>query len=75
MKSKNVINIINKIVEAKSANELHGVTVDLFTASAIQALYNSLNEKNKESLEWRISKGSDELISVAHLAFEIKAKL
>lgn len=43
--------VINKIVADKQAGKLHGMTVDMFTASAIKQIYDAVSDANKEKLD------------------------
>ena len=45
------IDKIKDIVSKKSASKIDGVTVDMFTASAITQVYNKVNIDNKKKLE------------------------
>jgi len=43
--------VINKIVADKQAGKLHGMTVDMFTASAIKKIYDAVGDENKAKLD------------------------
>ena len=43
--------VINKIVADKQAGKLHGMTVDMFTASAIKQIYDAVGDENKAKLD------------------------
>lgn len=43
--------VINKIVADKQAGKLHGMTVDMFTASAIKQIYDAVGDDNKAKLD------------------------
>jgi len=45
------IDKIKDIVSKKSASKIDGVTVDLFTASAISQIYDKVNDANKKKME------------------------
>jgi len=64
-KKVNAIDTINKIVKTKTMGKLHGQQVDLFTASAIQAVYNALNKKNQEKMTSVMSKDVHGLLKMA----------
>jgi len=64
-KKVNAIDTINKIVKTKTMGKLHGQKVDLFTASAIQAVYNALNKKNQAKMVSVMSKDVHGLLKMA----------
>ncbi|SVA15956.1 uncharacterized protein METZ01_LOCUS68810 [marine metagenome] len=64
-KKVNAIDTINKIVKTKTMGKLHGQKVDLFTASAIQAVYKALNKKNQEKMVSVMSKDVHGLLKMA----------
>lgn len=43
--------VINQIVADKQAGKLHGMTVDMFTASAIKQIYDAVGDDNKAKLD------------------------
>ena len=45
------VEALKQIVADKSAAKVHGVMVDMFTASAIMKVYDAVNDKNKASIE------------------------
>ena len=45
------VDALKQIVADKSAAKVHGVLVDMFTASAIMKVYDAVNDKNKASVE------------------------
>ena len=64
-KKVNAIDTINKIVKTKTMGKLHGQKVDLFTASAIQSVYNALNKKNQQKMTSVMSKDVHGLLKMA----------
>ena len=64
-KKVNAIDTINKIVKTKTMGKLHGQKVDLFTASAIQQVYNALNKKNQAKMVSVMSKDVHGLLKMA----------
>ena len=64
-KKVNAIDTINKIVKTKTMGKLHGQRVDLFTASAIQQVYNALNKKNQAKMVSVMSKDVHGLLKMA----------
>ena len=72
MNNINAIDTINKIVENKQYKEIHGVIVDLFTASVIKAVYTTLNKENKQKLNTIMNKNSEGLIKASRMAWRIK---
>ena len=70
-KKVNAIDTINKIVKTKTMGKLHGQRVDLFTASAIQQVYNALNKKNQEKMEKVISKNRQGLAKMADFSMSM----
>ena len=75
MKNINAIETINKIVENKQYEEIHGVIVDLFTASLIQQVYNALGKENKIKMNQSMSKNSKGLIRMTKICNTIKIRL
>ena len=50
-KPERVIDKINRIVKDKQYEKIHGQKVDMFTASAIQQVYDKINKNNQEKME------------------------
>jgi LysM repeat protein len=48
---KESIDAIQRIVTDKQAEKVHGVLVDLFTASAIAQVYDAVNDQNKAAID------------------------
>ena len=48
---KESIDAIQRIVTDKQAEKVHGVLVDLFTASAITQVYDAVNDQNKAAID------------------------
>ena len=69
-KKVNAIDTINKIVKTKTMGKLHGQKVDLFTASAIQSVYNALNKKNQEKMTSVMSKDVHGLLKMADFSMK-----
>jgi len=69
-KKVNAIDTINKIVKTKTMGKLHGQRVDLFTASAIQQVYNALNKKNQEKMVSVMSKDVHGLLKMADFSMK-----
>ena len=69
-KKVNAIDTINKIVKTKTMGKLHGQKVDLFTASAIQQVYNALNKKNQEKMISVMSKDVHGLLKMADFSMK-----
>ena len=74
-KKINVIEDINKIVENKQHKEIHGVIVDLWTASVIKAVYDALSEANQHKLNTIINKNAAGLIAISEFAIDKKHKI
>ena len=64
-KKVNAIDTINKIVKTKTMGKIHNQKVDLFTASAIQQVYNALNKKNQAKMVSVMSKDVHGLLKMA----------
>ena len=64
-KKVSAIDTINKIVKTKTMGKIHNQKVDLFTASAIQQVYNAINQKNKEKMNSVMSKDVHGLLKMA----------
>ena len=69
-KKVNAIDTINKIVKTKTMGKLHGQKVDLFTASAIQQVYNALNKKNQAKMVSVMSKDVHGLLKMADFSMK-----
>jgi len=69
-KKVNAIDTINKIVKTKTMGKLHGQKVDLFTASAIQQVYNALNKKNQQKMTSVMSKDVHGLLKMADFSMK-----
>ena len=69
-KKVDAIKEINKIVKTKTMGKLHGQKVDLFTASAIQQVYNALNKKNQEKMVSVMSKDVHGLLKMADFSMK-----
>ena len=70
------MSIISSIVKNKQAGEIiHGdrkkSKVDLYSASAIQQVYNALNRKNQEKMEKVISKNRQGLAKMADFSMSM----
>ena len=70
------MSIISSIVKNKQAGEIiHGdrkkSKVDLYSASAIQQVYNALNRKNQEKMEKVISKNRQGLHKMADFSMSM----
>ena len=55
--------------------KLHGQRVDLFTASAIQQVYNALNKKNQAKMVSVMSKDVHGLLKDGRLFYETNEKI
>ena len=75
MNNTNAIKTINKIVENKQHEKIHGVIVDLFTASLIQQVYNALGKENKVKMNQSMSKNSEGLIRITKICNTIKIRV
>ena len=71
-KKASAIDTINKIVKTKTMGKLHGQKVDLFTASAIQQVYNALNKQNQQKMETMMSKDVHGLLKMAKFSMTRK---
>ena len=70
------MSIISSIVKNKQAGEIiHGdrkkSKIDLYSASAIQQVYNALNKKNQEKMEKVISKNRQGLAKMADFSMSM----
>ena len=61
---------INKIVADKQAGKINGMTVDMFTASAIKQVYDAVNEDNKAKLD-DLMKTKEGVLKVANIAMKM----
>ena len=61
---------INQIVADKQAGKLHGMTVDMFTASAIKQIYDGVNDTNKAKLDDLLS-SKEGVVKAAGLAMKM----
>ena len=71
MNNINAIKTINKIVENEQYAEIHGVIVDLFTASLIQQVYNALRPDSQQKMNESMSKNSNGLIRMTKICHEL----
>ena len=62
--------VINKIVSDKQAGKLHGMTVDMFTASAIKQIYDAVNDTNKAKLDDLMS-SKEGVLKAANMAMKM----
>jgi len=68
------IDKIKDIVSKKSASKIDGVTVDMFTASAITQVYNKVNIDNKKKLEKMVNGTKGQFGSVANKIMKMISK-
>lgn len=61
---------INKIVADKQAGKINGMTVDMYTASAIKQVYDAVNEDNKAKLD-DLMKTKEGVLKVANIAMKM----
>ena len=61
---------INKIVTDKQAGKINGMTVDMFTASAIKQVYDAVNDDNKAKLD-DLLKTKEGVLKVANIAMKM----
>jgi hypothetical protein len=61
---------INQIVADKQAGKIHGMTVDMFTASAIKQIYDGVNDANKAKLDELLS-SKEGVVKAAGLAMKM----
>ena len=61
------IDTIRRIVADRQAEKIHGVLVDMFTASAIAQVYDAVNDKNKSALD-NMLKSQKGLMKIADFA-------
>ena len=64
------MDVINQIVADKQASKLHGMTVDMFTASAIKQVYDAVNDDNKAKLDDLMS-SKEGVVKAAGLAMKM----
>ncbi len=69
-KPERVIDKINRIVKDKQYEKIHGQKVDLFTASAIQQVYDKINKNNQEKMEKVMSKDVRGLMKMAKFSMQ-----
>ena len=62
--------VINQIVSDKQAGKLHGMTVDMFTASAIKQIYDAVNDENKAKLDDLMS-SKEGVLKAANIAMKM----
>lgn len=61
---------INTIVADKQAGKINGMTVDMFTASAIKQVYDAVNDDNKAKLD-DLMKTKEGVLKVANIAMKM----
>ena len=61
---------INQIVADKQAGKIHGMTVDMFTASAIKQIYDGVNDANKAKLDELLT-SKEGVVKAAGLAMKM----
>jgi len=69
-KPERVIDKINRIVKDKQYEKIHGQKVDMFTASAIQQVYDKINKNNQEKMEKVMSKDVRGLMKMAKFSMQ-----
>lgn len=62
--------VINKIVADKQAGKLHGMTVDMFTASAIKQIYDAVSDANKAKLD-DLMTSKEGVVKAANIAMKM----
>jgi hypothetical protein len=62
--------VINNIVADKQAGKLHGMTVDMFTASAIKQIYDNVSDDNKAKLDDLMS-SKEGVLKAANIAMKM----
>ena len=62
--------VINQIVADKQAGKLHGMTVDMFTASAIKQIYDAVGDENKAKLDDLMS-SKEGVLKAANIAMKM----
>ena len=68
--SEGAMDTINQIVADKQAGKLHGMTVDMFTASAIKQIYDVVNDNNKAKLDDLMS-SKEGVLKAANMAMKM----
>jgi hypothetical protein len=68
--SESAMDTINQIVSDKQAGKLHGMTVDMFTASAIKQIYDAVNDNNKAKLDDLMS-SKEGVLKAANMAMKM----
>jgi len=68
--SESAMDTINQIVADKQAGKLHGMTVDMFTASAIKQIYDAVNDNNKAKLDDLMS-SKEGVLKAANMAMKM----
>lgn len=68
--SESAMDTINQIVADKQAGKLHGMTVDMFTASAIKQIYDAVNDTNKAKLDDLMS-SKEGVLKAANMAMKM----
>ena len=68
--SESAMDTINQIVADKQAGKLHGMTVDMFTASAIKKIYDAVNDNNKAKLDDLMS-SKEGVLKAANMAMKM----
>ena len=63
------VEALKQIVADKSAAKVHGVMVDMFTASAIMQVYDAVSDKNKASIEQMLNSKAG-LMKIADFAMK-----
>ena len=62
--------VINQIVADKQAGKLHGMTVDMFTASAIKQIYDAVGDDNKAKLD-NLMTSKEGVLKAANIAMKM----
>lgn len=70
MKNSNTIKTIKNIVENEQHEEIHGVIVDLFTASKILQVYNALRPDSQQKMNESMN-DSKGLVRMARICFDL----
>ena len=71
--SESAMDTINQIVADKQAGKLHGMTVDMFTASAIKQIYDVVNDNNKAKLDDLMS-SKEGVLKAANMAMKMMSE-
>ena len=74
--NEDVIDTLKKIVKDKQAQKVkfdnkQSTTVDLFTASALVAVYDKVNKKNQDKIKRMANKSSDQFMKVVDVAMKM----